>query len=46
MVFVGPNFYELNLVSFGDLKADLFETAINLWGENNPAVFCWANKMV
>jgi hypothetical protein len=37
MIFICPNLYELNLLSFGDLETNLFETDINLLSENYPA---------
>ena len=46
MVFVGPNFNELNLIPLRYLKADVFQRFINCLIEHNPAIFGRAYKVV
>ena len=46
MVFVGPYFDKLDLISLRNLKADIFQTLINSLAKNNPSILGWANKVV
>ena len=46
MVFVGPNFNELNLIPLRYLKADVFQTLVNFLRENNPSILRRAYKVV
>ena len=46
MVFVGSNFNELNLIPLRYLKADVFQTLVNFFSENNTSVLRRANKVV
>ena len=46
MVFVRSNFNELNLIPLRYLKADVFQTLVNFFSENNASVLRRANKVV
>lgn len=46
MVFVGSNFNELNLISLRYPTADVFQTLINFFSENNPSILRRADKTI
>jgi len=46
VIFVNSNLQKMDLVSFRYLKTDIFQTLINCFAENHPAILCWTNKMV
>ena len=46
MVFIGPYFNELNLITIRYLKADVFQTLVNFFSENNPSILRRADKVV
>ena len=46
MVFVRPNFNELNLIPLRYLKTDVFQTLINSFTKHNPPIFGRAYKVV
>ena len=46
MVFIGPYFNELYLITLRYLKADVFQTLVNCFSENNPSILRRAYKVV
>ncbi len=46
MVFVRPNFNELNLIPLRYLKANVLQRQVNCFAEHNPPIFGWAYKVV
>lgn len=46
MIIICPNFYELNLISFGNLNANVSQLIIDSLREDHPPIFCRANQMI
>ena len=46
MIFVNPNLQKTNLITLRYLKTYIFQTLINCFAENNPAIFRWTDKMI
>ena len=46
MVFVRPNFNELNLIPLRYLKANVLQRQVNCFAEHNPPIFGRAYKVV
>ena len=46
MVFVGPNFNDLNLIPLRYFKTDVFQRLVNRFTEHKPAIFGRVYKVV
>lgn len=46
MVFIDPYLNELDLVTFGDFQAHLFQDLVDLFIEDSPSILGGTNEMV